>query len=75
VYIEITGLKNYKKMRNREAVLKKLDMLETNINKLKSPIFRNNLENYGQVIDKIEDQISQLKTYIDSEPISDRELN
>lgn len=62
-------------MRNREASLKKLDSIETKLNRLTASINQGNREACFEVIEEIREQISQLNVYIESEPISGRELN
>ena len=62
-------------MRNREAMLKKLESLESNMNKLGFALNQGNRDLYMETLDKIMEQISQLKTYVESEPISGDELN
>lgn len=62
-------------MRNREVILKKLDSLETNLNKLNFALNQGNRELYNETVEKMVEQISQLKTYVESEPIAGSELN
>lgn len=62
-------------MRNREAMLKKLESLESNMNKLGFALNKGNRELYLETMDKIIEQISQLKTYVESEPMTGSEIN
>ncbi len=62
-------------MRNREVILKKLDSLETNLNKLNFALNQGNRELYNETVEKMVEQISQLRTYVESEPIVGNELN
>lgn len=62
-------------MRNREATLKKLDGLESNLTKLNFALRRGDKELYDETLSNIQEQISQLKLYIESEPLSGSELN
>ncbi len=62
-------------MRNREAIMKKIDSLETNVNKLNFALNKGDRELYNETFDKLMEQISQLRTYVESEPIVGNELN
>lgn len=62
-------------MRNREAIMKKIDSLETNVNKLNFALNKGNRELYNETFEKIMEQISQLRTYVESEPITGSEVN
>lgn len=62
-------------MRNREAILKKLDSVESNLNKILSYLNQGNREACYETVDSIREQIEQLKLYIESEPIIGEELN
>ena len=62
-------------MRNREAIMKKIDSLETNANKLNFALNKGNRELYNETFDKLMKQISQLRTYVESEPITGSEMN
>ena len=62
-------------MRNREAIMKKIDSLETNVNKLNSALNKGNRELYNETFEKLMEQVSQLRTYVESEPITGNELN
>lgn len=62
-------------MRNREATLRKLDSVESNLNKLNFALNQGNIDLYNDTMENLKEQISQLKTYIESEPITGTELN
>jgi len=62
-------------MRNREAILRKLDGIESNMNKLNFTLNRGDRETSYEIVEKVREVISQLKIYIESEPISGNELN
>lgn len=62
-------------MRNREASLRKIDQIDTSINKLSNYVRRNDEQGFNETLENIREQIDQLRTYIDSEPITGYELN
>ena len=62
-------------MRNREATLKKIDQINSNLNKLSFYLSRGDKESYDSTFELLHEQLDQLRTYIDSEPISGGELN
>jgi hypothetical protein len=62
-------------MRNREATLRKLDSVESNLNRMTMTLNQGNREACYEVIQSIREQIEQLKLYIESEPITGSELN
>lgn len=62
-------------MRNREATRRKLENIESNINKLNSALNQGNRDACYDIIEDIRDQIEQAKLYIESEPITGDELN
>lgn len=62
-------------MRNREPVLKKLDNLESNLSKFNLFLNRGDRESCYNMIKEFKIQIEQIKSYVESEPISGRELN
>lgn len=62
-------------MKHREPVLKKLDSIESNLNKILFAINRGNIDNCRQIIEIINEQLDQVKTYIETEPIVGSELN
>lgn len=62
-------------MRNREPVLKKLDSVESNLNKLNFALNQGNVNLYNETMELLKEQLSQLKTYVESEPIAGNEIN
>lgn len=62
-------------MKNREPVLKKLDTIESKINKLCLALNRSNRDDCFLIIEELKEIIDQVKGYIESEPISGLELN
>lgn len=62
-------------MRNREAVLRKMDSVESNLTKLTFTLNQGDRNASREVIESIREQIEQLKLYIESEPLSGSELN
>ena len=62
-------------MRNREAVLRKMDSVESNLTKLTFTLNQGDRNASREVIESIREQIEQLKLYIESEPMSGSELN
>lgn len=62
-------------MRNREAVLRKLDGIESNMNKLNFTLNRGNREASYEIVEEVREQVSQLKMYVETEPITGSEMN
>jgi len=62
-------------MRNREATLRKLDSVESNLNRMTLTLNQGDREAAYEVIESLREQIEQLKLYIESEPITGSELN
>lgn len=62
-------------MRNREATLRKLDSVESNLNKMVLTLNQGDRSACYEVIEALREQVEQLKTYIESEPITGSELN
>ena len=62
-------------MRNREAVLRKLDGIESNMNKLNFTLNRGNREASYEILEEVREQVSQLKMYVETEPITGSEIN
>ena len=62
-------------MRNREAVLRKMDSVESNLTKLTFTLNQGDRNASREVIESIREQVEQLKLYIESEPLSGSELN
>jgi hypothetical protein len=62
-------------MKNREAVLKKLDGLDSNLNKLNMSLNQADRQSAYETIEVLREQVEQIKGYIENEPISGSELN
>jgi len=62
-------------MRNREAILRKLDGIESNMNKLNFTLNRGDREASYEILDSTREILEQLKMYVESEPIEGGELN
>ena len=62
-------------MRNREATLRKLDSIDSNLNKLITFLNQGNRDNCYETIENLREQVDQIRTYIESEPIAGAELN
>lgn len=62
-------------MRNREAVLRKLDGIESNMNKLNFTLNRGDREVSYEIVEATREILNQLKVYVESEPIAGSELN
>ena len=62
-------------MRNREATLRKIDQLNSNLNKLNFSLSRGDRESYNQTFELILEQLDQLRTYVESEPLTGNEIN
>jgi len=62
-------------MRNREATLRKLDSVESNLNKMTLTLNQGDREACYEVINLLREQVEQLKMYVESEPIANSELN
>ena len=62
-------------MRNREATLRKLDSVESNLNRMTLTLNQGDREAAYEVIQLLREQVEQLKLYIESEPTSGSELN
>jgi septation ring formation regulator EzrA len=62
-------------MRNREAVLRKMDSVESNLTKLSFTLNQGDRNSSHEIIENIREQVEQLKLYIESEPLSGSELN
>jgi hypothetical protein len=62
-------------MRNRDAVLKKLDSIDSNLNKLNAFLNQGRREDCYQTTNDIREQIDQIRTYIETDSISGAELN
>jgi hypothetical protein len=62
-------------MRNREATLRKLDSVESNLNRMTLTLNQGDRDACYEVIEALREQVEQLKMYIESEPIANSELN
>lgn len=62
-------------MKNRDAVTRKLDGIESNLNKLNFTLNQGDREACYDIVDLIREQLSQIKLYIETEPIAGSELN
>jgi polyhydroxyalkanoate synthesis regulator phasin len=62
-------------MRNREATLRKLDSVESNLTKLIFTLNQGDRNASHEVIENLREQVEQLKLYIASEPLTGSELN
>lgn len=62
-------------MKHREPVLRKLDSVDSNLNKLNLALNQGNREAAKEIIDSIREQLEQIKLYIGNEPIVGNELN
>jgi len=62
-------------MKHRESTLRKLEGLESNLTKINLAVRQGNKQLYEETIENILEQISQIRLYIESEPISGSELN
>lgn len=62
-------------MRNREPVLRKLEHIESNLNKLGLYLNRGDRDSCFEISEDIREQIEQIKTYIETERIEGGELN
>ena len=62
-------------MKNRDIVLRKIDSIDSNMNKLNFILNRGDRDASYEIVESVRDLVSQLKTYIESEPIIGKELN
>jgi septation ring formation regulator EzrA len=62
-------------MKHREPVLKKLDSMDSNLNKLNLTLNQGNRVASKEIIDLLREQLEQIKLYIENEPIIGNELN
>jgi len=62
-------------MKNRDAVLRKLDQLESLLSRNYFHTNRGEREKCYETMDLLKENIEQIKTYINSEPIINNELN
>jgi prephenate dehydrogenase len=62
-------------MRNREAALKKIDQIDSSLNKLIGQLKRGDEQGFNESVENMREQIDQLRTYIETERIDGYELN
>jgi prephenate dehydrogenase len=62
-------------MKNREAALKKIDQIDSSLKKLISYLKRGEEQSFNDTLEDMNDQIDQLRTYIETEPIAGFEMN
>ncbi len=62
-------------MKNRDIVLRKIDSIDSSMNKLNFTLNRGDRDASYEIVESVRDLVSQLKTYIESEPIIGQELN
>ena len=62
-------------MKNREAALKKIDQIDSSLKKLISYLKRGEEQSFNDTLEDMNDQIEQLRTYIEIEPITGYEMN
>jgi len=62
-------------MRNRESSLRKIDSIDSGLNNLILTLNQGNREGCYEAVEKLREQLDQLRTYIESEPINNSELN
>jgi hypothetical protein len=62
-------------MRNREATLRKIDSIDSNLNKMILLLNQGDRQACYEQVESLREQLDQLRTYIESEPISGSELN
>jgi len=62
-------------MKNREATLRKIDSLDSNLNRLVMSLNQGDREGCYETTQMLREQLEQIRTYIDSEPLSGYELN
>jgi prephenate dehydrogenase len=62
-------------MRNREAALRKIDQIDSSLKKLISYLRRGDEQNFNGTLEEMNEQIDQLRTYIETERIDGYEMN
>jgi len=62
-------------MRNREATLRKIDNIDASLNNLNLTLNQGNRDGCYEAIERIREQLDQMRTYIESEHITGSELN
>jgi len=62
-------------MRNREAALRKIDQIDSSLNKVINLLKRNDEQGFNESVENMREQIDQLRTYIETERIDGYEMN
>ena len=62
-------------MNNRQPILKKIEQIESDLNKINLYLNQGNRDNCYIQIKEISEKLDQIKTYIFTEPLSGKELN
>lgn len=62
-------------MNNRQPILKKIEQIESDLNKVNLYLNQGNRDNCYTQIREISEKLDQIKTYILTEPFSGKELN
>lgn len=62
-------------MRNRESSLKKIDSIDAGLNSMILTLNQGNRDACYETVEKLREQLDQLRTYIESEPVTGSELN
>ena len=62
-------------MRNREAALRKVDQIDSSLKKLISYLRRGDEQSFNDTLEDMNEQIDQLRTYIETERIDGYEMN
>lgn len=62
-------------MRFREPISKKLDNIESNLNVLNFSMRTMDREKITETMDSIREQLEQIRSYIELEPVDGHELN
>ena len=62
-------------MKHREPISRKLDGIDSNLNKLNLALNQGDREYAKEIVASIREQLQQVKDYIENEPIAGSELN
>jgi len=62
-------------MKHREAVLKKLDSIDSNLSKLTMTLNQGDRQAAYETVESLREQVEQIKGYIENENIQGSELN
>lgn len=62
-------------MKNRESILRKLETIESKTSKIQLALNQSDRNKCYQILEEMRETIEQVKSYIESEPISGTELN